>query len=98
MSELTKEKRYVVSKLHREQSGLNKQTMEIIGVPLLESMQEYQEGNYEKAVDLLYPVRYEMWRLGGSEAQVNLIKSYSNLRQQRIQKFNSWGGGGSKKR
>ena len=58
--------------LHREQSGLNKQTMQIIGVPLLESMQKYQEGNYEKAVHLLYPVRYEMWRLGGSEAQVSV--------------------------
>ena len=47
--------------------------MQIIGVPLLESMQEYQEGNYEKAVDLLYPVRYEIWRLGGSEAQVSVL-------------------------
>ena len=56
--------------LHRDQSGDNRDTMQIVGVPLLESIREYEEGNYEEAVDLLYPVRYHITKLGGSDAQV----------------------------
>ena len=46
--------------------------MESIGSPLLESIRECEQGNYEQAVSLLYPVRYNITRLGGSDAQVSL--------------------------
>ena len=44
--------------------------MNTVGVSLLESIYEYEEGNYEASVDLLYPVRYHITKLGGSDAQV----------------------------
>ena len=44
--------------------------MNTVGVPLLESIYEYGEGNYKTAVNLLYPVRYHITKLGGSDAQV----------------------------
>ncbi len=36
----------------------------------MEAMQQYEEGNYEEAVNLAYPVRYNIPKLGGSDAQV----------------------------
>ncbi len=39
----------------------------------MEAMQQYEEGNYEEAVNLAYPVRDEIQRLGGSDAQVDCL-------------------------
>ena len=57
--------------LCRDQTGDNKDTMQCVGVPLMESIRQYEEGNYEEAVNLLYPVRYNITKLGGSDAQVD---------------------------
>ena len=47
--------------------------MQCVGVPLMESIRQYEEGNYEEAVNLLYPVRYNITKLGGSDAQVDQV-------------------------
>ena len=39
----------------------------------MESIRQYEEGNYEEAVNLLYPVRYNITKLGGSDAQVDQV-------------------------
>ena len=41
-----------------------------VGLPLCEAFVAAEEGNYAKAVDLLYPVRYKVVNIGGSHAQV----------------------------
>lgn len=34
---------------------------------------EFEKGNCDKAVDLLYPIRYQLIQLGGSNAQVKEV-------------------------
>nr|XP_057943253.1 tetratricopeptide repeat protein 38 isoform X1 [Doryrhamphus excisus] len=40
-----------------------------VGVPVCQALMEYQGGNYGQAVELMYPVRYRMVEMGGSDAQ-----------------------------
>ncbi|KAM8751707.1 tetratricopeptide repeat protein 38 [Acanthopagrus schlegelii] len=40
-----------------------------VGVPVCQAMMEYNKGNYNGAVELLYPLRYHMVDIGGSDAQ-----------------------------
>lgn len=41
-----------------------------IGIPMCQALIEYDEGNYNRAFGLLYPLRYHMVDIGGSDAQV----------------------------
>ncbi len=64
----------------RDHTGTCRDTLKDVGLPLMEAMQQYEEGNYEAAVNLAYPVRYNIPKLGGSDAQVhNLILFYFSL-------------------
>ncbi|XP_054633592.1 tetratricopeptide repeat protein 38 [Dunckerocampus dactyliophorus] len=40
-----------------------------VGVPVCQALMEYEGGNYGQAVELMYPVRYRMVEMGGSDAQ-----------------------------
>ncbi|XP_062448707.1 tetratricopeptide repeat protein 38 [Rhea pennata] len=40
-----------------------------LGLPLCQALVEFENGNYDKAVDLLYPIRYQLIQIGGSNAQ-----------------------------
>ncbi|XP_059190348.1 tetratricopeptide repeat protein 38 [Centropristis striata] len=42
---------------------------ETVGVPMCQAMMEYTKGNYNRTVELLQPVRYNMLGIGGSDAQ-----------------------------
>ncbi|KAM4553569.1 tetratricopeptide repeat protein 38 [Fundulus diaphanus] len=44
-----------------------------LGIPMCNAMTEYQQGNYSQAVALLYPLRYHMVDVGGSDAQRDLF-------------------------
>ncbi|XP_038146908.1 tetratricopeptide repeat protein 38 [Cyprinodon tularosa] len=44
-----------------------------IGIPMCKAMMEYNQGNYGQAVALLYPLRYQMLGIGGSDAQRDLF-------------------------
>lgn len=41
-----------------------------IGIPMCQALMEYDEGNFNQAFELLYPLRYQMVDIGGSDAQV----------------------------
>lgn len=41
-----------------------------LGLPLLQAFVEFDQGHYDKAMELLYPVRYQVVKIGGSDAQV----------------------------
>uniref|UniRef100_A0A8C0FEJ0 Tetratricopeptide repeat protein 38 n=1 Tax=Bubo bubo TaxID=30461 RepID=A0A8C0FEJ0_BUBBB len=40
-----------------------------LGLPLCQAFVEFENGNCDKAVDLLYPIRYQLIQVGGSNAQ-----------------------------
>ncbi|KAM6137919.1 LOW QUALITY PROTEIN: tetratricopeptide repeat protein 38 [Pterocles gutturalis] len=40
-----------------------------LGLPLCQAFVEFENGNCDKAVDLLYPIRYQLIQIGGSNAQ-----------------------------
>lgn len=44
-----------------------------IGVPMCQAMMEYNQGNYSRSVELLYPLRYRMVGVGGSDAQRDIF-------------------------
>lgn len=44
-----------------------------IGVPMCQAMIEYDQGNYNQSVELLYPLRYRIVNIGGSDAQRDLF-------------------------
>uniref|UniRef100_A0A3Q1G6R1 Tetratricopeptide repeat protein 38 n=1 Tax=Acanthochromis polyacanthus TaxID=80966 RepID=A0A3Q1G6R1_9TELE len=44
-----------------------------VGVPMCQALMEYNQGNYKQAVELLYPLRYRMVDIGGSDAQRDLF-------------------------
>lgn len=44
-----------------------------IGVPMCQAMMEYDQGNYNRAVEILYPLRYRIVDIGGSDAQRDLF-------------------------
>jgi tetratricopeptide (TPR) repeat protein len=44
-----------------------------VGVPLMEGLIAFHRGDYADAVDLLHPARFNVWRIGGSHAQRDVI-------------------------
>ncbi|XP_032379920.1 tetratricopeptide repeat protein 38 isoform X3 [Etheostoma spectabile] len=44
-----------------------------IGVPMCQAIMEYDQGNYNRAVELLYPLRYRVVDIGGSDAQRDIF-------------------------
>ena len=40
-----------------------------VGIPLVEGLMAFHRGVYDQAVALLQPVRFDLWRIGGSHAQ-----------------------------
>ncbi len=43
------------------------------GVPLVEGLMAFHRGHHEEAVALLRPVRFDLWRIGGSHAQRDVV-------------------------
>lgn len=44
-----------------------------VGIPLMEGMMAFHRGAYDQAVALLQPVRIDLWRIGGSNAQRDVV-------------------------
>ncbi|XP_048732564.2 tetratricopeptide repeat protein 38-like isoform X1 [Ostrea edulis] len=40
-----------------------------VGIPLCEGILAFENGEYDRAVEILYPLRYDVIRIGGSHAQ-----------------------------
>ena len=40
-----------------------------VGVPFTEGMIAFHRGDYHQAIEHMLPVRFELWRVGGSHAQ-----------------------------
>jgi hypothetical protein len=44
-----------------------------VGVPVVEGLAAFHSGAYDQAVELLLPVRFDLWRIGGSHAQRDVV-------------------------
>jgi tetratricopeptide (TPR) repeat protein len=44
-----------------------------VGIPLVEGLMAFHRGNHKAAVALLLPVRFDLWRIGGSHAQRDVV-------------------------
>ncbi|PFX12309.1 Kinesin light chain [Stylophora pistillata] len=56
----------------RDGSGTNSEVSREVGLTLWEAFEEADKGNFDRAVDILKPLRYDVANIGGSNAQ-NLV-------------------------
>lgn len=47
--------------------------MKALGVPLVDALIAYREGAFARTRDIMLPLRYELWQIGGSHAQRDLF-------------------------
>lgn len=53
--------------------GDNREITVDVGVYLVQAVLAYGDGNYQRVIDLLLPIRYKWMRIGGSHAQRDLL-------------------------
>ena len=44
-----------------------------VGIPVVEGFTAFHRGAYDEAVELLLPVRFDLWQIGGSHAQRDVV-------------------------
>jgi tetratricopeptide (TPR) repeat protein len=57
----------------REGEGDNSAVTAAVGRPLIEAMFDFADGRYAEAAERLVPIRYDVWRIGGSHAQRDVV-------------------------
>jgi tetratricopeptide (TPR) repeat protein len=57
----------------REAEGDNAIVMAGVGRPLIDAMLDFAQGRYAEAVEGILPLRYDVWRIGGSHAQREVV-------------------------
>ncbi len=55
------------------QKGTNRDITQQLGQAVVRAITAFAQGDHAGAVDLLLPVRYDVWRIGGSHAQRDLF-------------------------
>ena len=51
--------------------------MKEFGQSICESISKYNGGNFDEVVELLFPIRHDIYQIGGSEAQVSYFFAYA---------------------
>jgi tetratricopeptide (TPR) repeat protein len=44
-----------------------------VGIPLVEGLMAFHRGDYQRAVSILQSVRFDLWQIGGSHAQRDIV-------------------------
>jgi tetratricopeptide (TPR) repeat protein len=57
----------------REGEGDNAAVMAAVGRPLIEAMLAFAQADYGEAIERILPLRYDVWRIGGSHAQRDVV-------------------------
>src|SRR5437870_2973522 len=52
-----------------EAAGLHR----TVGIPVVKGLAAFNRGAYAEAVELLLPVRFDLWQIGGSHAQRDVV-------------------------
>jgi tetratricopeptide (TPR) repeat protein len=56
-----------------EADGDNAVTMAAVGRPLIDAMLAFGEGRFAETVEAILPIRLDVWRIGGSHAQRDVV-------------------------
>ncbi len=56
-----------------ERKGTNRDITATVGHAVVRALAAFAQGDYAETIDQLLPVRYEIWRIGGSHAQRDLF-------------------------
>jgi tetratricopeptide (TPR) repeat protein len=56
-----------------EAEGDNASIMAAVGRPLIDAMLDFGEGRWAEAAEAILPLRYDVWRIGGSHAQRDVV-------------------------
>jgi predicted Zn-dependent protease len=56
-----------------ERQGTNRDITRQVGQAVVRAITAFTDGNFNRTVDLLLPLRYEIWRIGGSHAQRDIF-------------------------
>jgi tetratricopeptide (TPR) repeat protein len=57
----------------REGEGDNAAVMAAVGRPLIDAMLDFGQADYAGAIERILPLRYDVWRIGGSHAQRDVV-------------------------
>jgi tetratricopeptide (TPR) repeat protein len=57
----------------REAEGDNALVMAQVGRPLIDAMLDFARRDYAQAIERILPLRYDVWRIGGSHAQREVV-------------------------
>jgi tetratricopeptide (TPR) repeat protein len=57
----------------QEGEGDTAEVMAAVGRPLIDAMLEFGQEDYAEAIERLLPLRYDVWRIGGSHAQRDVV-------------------------
>lgn len=57
----------------RKEPGLLKKIYQDLGVNVIDGLFAFDQGDYDRVVELLYPKKYDLIRMGGSNAQRDLF-------------------------
>jgi tetratricopeptide (TPR) repeat protein len=56
-----------------ENQGTNRDVTRQVGQAVVRAISAFAEGDFARVIELLLPLRYEIWRIGGSHAQRDLF-------------------------
>ncbi|XP_070533335.1 tetratricopeptide repeat protein 38-like [Ptychodera flava] len=59
-----------------EKTGTQRQLAQEVGAVICNAFQAYDSGNFAEAVELFLPIRYQVWKIGGSNAQRDLFNLF----------------------
>jgi tetratricopeptide (TPR) repeat protein len=62
-----------ISRYVAERKGTNRDITAAVGHAAVRALAAFAQGDHAETIDLLLPVRYEIWRIGGSHAQRDLF-------------------------
>ncbi len=57
----------------REAEGDNAAVTASVGRPLIDAVLDFAHGDYPEAIERILPLRYDVWRIGGSHAQRDIV-------------------------
>ncbi|XP_060591859.1 tetratricopeptide repeat protein 38-like [Ruditapes philippinarum] len=61
----------------KEGKGDNAQVYSEVTLPLMEALNAYDDGEYDTAVEILKPLKYHIWKNGGSHAQRDVFNIFA---------------------
>jgi tetratricopeptide (TPR) repeat protein len=62
-----------IARYVEERQGTNRDITQQVGGAVVKAIEAFAAGDFARTIDLLLPLRYEIWRIGGSHAQRDIF-------------------------